>query len=152
MPLRKAQAAQPKSFKNDKINMLNFGIAYVNEDAGKGGAVCTVRIMLKKISDGNGGYIFPDVYKDEQDNEYSPEQAVQLLAQALLNGGAINCHIFENKEGMSGNARVNIKSVDTEPKQTTKPAAKVASAKAKRDFTPVVEEPVEDEDEDGIPY
>lgn len=151
MPLFNSNKKQAATFKNDRINMLNWGIAYVNESTGKGKDVCTVRIMAKKVKTDDGNYDLPEFYLDEEGNQYTPEQAMVLLAKALLNGGAINCHIFENTDGMSGNARVNVKGLADEPKPATRQRA--AKANAKRAFTEVVvEDEGEDDDEDGIPF
>jgi hypothetical protein len=119
-----------------RFNMLSFGKTYVVE-SNKG--TPKIRILLKNVA-----------IKDEQGNEYTREEAAQLLVDALLSGAAINCHTFDSEEGYEGNARIDITNVLGEGTPAPKQQEKAVSA-PKRTYVPAV---VTDEDENELepPY
>lgn len=123
---------QSKRRASGDYNMLSFGIGFFDED----GRYPKVRILLKK-EDAKVGCV------DEQENEYSREEAAALVAKALLEGRGISLYLFENNDGtMSGNARIDINGLDSSAKELTP----VKSVK------PKYEVPEEDEEDDDMPY
>jgi hypothetical protein len=139
-----------------EYNMLSFGIAYLDDN----GKNFKGRVLLKNETSKVG-------IVDEQGNEFTQEEAVVLVAQALLTGRGISMYFFENDDGsMSGNARIDINglSVDLEPEPTTKrksaSAGKRKVAPAVREYPEITNEDeddeevgtFEDEDEDDLPY
>lgn len=160
----KPQGGQRK-FKQNDFNMLTFGQGfgdYVTTAGGK--EALRVRIMLKNT----------DVVLDEAKDEYTHEQAVQLLAEALLSERGIVCYLFEddkkNDGSLGGNARIDIKGIevpdadeddeaDEEEEEEPAPAPVVKTvAKKKAKVTPakkvtkvVYEVPqIEEDDDDEI--
>ena len=132
-----------------EYNMLSFGIAYLDDD-GK----LKSRILMKNESSKVG-------IVDERGNEYAPEEAAQLVAEAILLGRGISIYWFQNDDGStSGNARIDINglhAVATEvapaaKKQSAAPAAKRKVAPAVREYPPIVEADDEDEDDEDTGY
>lgn len=129
--------------------MLSFGIAYLDDD-GK----LKSRILLKNENSKVG-------IVDERGNEYTSEEAVQLVAQALLIGRGISIYWFENDDGStSGNARIDINGLDAsepEPAPAAKrkaaaPAAKRKVAPAVREYPPIVDADLDDEDDEDTGF
>lgn len=124
-----------------EYNMLSFGIAYLDDD-GK----LKSRILMKNESSKVG-------IVDERGNEYAPEEAAQLVAEALLLGRGISIYWFENDDGStSGNARIDInglEAVASDAAPAPAPARKAApAATTKRKVAPAVREypPITDVD------
>ena len=135
------------------FNMLTFGVGFLDDD----GKNVKVRILLKKEDSGKG-------IIDESGEQYSREEAAQLLAAALLEGRGISLYLFENDDGsMSGNARIDIKGLTAEEEapapqaasRRTKPQAQVP---AKRTYPTIADDDdaddleIEEVDEDDLPY
>lgn len=133
-----------------EYNMLSFGIAYL-DDNGK----LKSRILMKNESSKVG-------IVDERGNEYAPEEAAQLVAEALLLGRGISIYWFENDDGStSGNARIDINGLDaaeSEPAPAAKrKAAPAAAAKRKvapavREYPPIVDADLDDEDDEDTGF
>lgn len=128
--------------------MLNFGTVWMNEGTGK--AVFKADIKLKNT----------DTISDSEDNSYSPEEAVELLAKALLSGKGVSIYLFDSDSAnaeWSGNARINIEELAGDSKNHKREETKrTKSAPAKRRY----QEPEEEEEEldeeledmDELPY
>jgi len=146
------QDTRASKFGKDNFNMLNFGQAFLDETPDKSFEF-KARVMLKTkdgelvdVIDGDG----------KGDNEYTPEESAMLIAKALLEGRAINICFFAQDDGSwGGNARIDIKGLNTddeadeeeEPKQRTKKApAKKKATKAK----PVYDIPQADDDDEEL--
>lgn len=148
--------ARAAKFGNDRFNMLNFGQAFLDETP-NAKYTFKARVLLKTkdgeltdVVDGDG----------KGDNVYSPEESAMLIAKALLEGRAINICFFEQEDGWSGNARIDIKDLETDeddedeeqapPPKKAKPAAKAkSSTKAKPKFE-IPEEADDDDEEEAV--
>lgn len=98
------------------FNMLNALVSFLDEGGGK--AVFKARLLLKNDDRAP--------LTDEEGNEYSREEAAELVKQALLNGHGVNVYYFENSDGsLSGNGRINVNGL-------TEAAASTPSAKPKK--------------------
>jgi hypothetical protein len=95
--------------KINQFNMLNVLMAFADgsQFEEEMPSMIKVRLILRNI-----------VIKDEDNNEYSQEEAVRLLAEALLQGRGINTYLFLNEDGSyGGNGRINIKNLIEEQEQ-----------------------------------
>ncbi len=146
---RTTKAAPAKGRAKGDYNMMSFGVGFFDED----GKYPKVRILLKKDDAKKG-------ITDENEVQYTREEAAALLAEALLEGRGISLYLFENDDGsMSGNARIYINGLSEEEEE--EPAPK---AQAKRSVKPVTkrtypalevdedEEEIQEEDESELPY
>jgi hypothetical protein len=127
---------QPAKRKQNEYNMLSWGVGFFDED----GKYPKVRILLKSDNANK-----PPT--DEQDNEYTRDEAAYLVYQALLEGRGISLYLFNNDDGsMSGNARIDITGLEPERREEVQPKRKPAAKAASR--KPVYPEPEEDEEEE----
>jgi hypothetical protein len=136
------------SFKSaGKFNMLNALTAFCDTNFRRSPDQIKFRAVLKNT-----------VIKDDEGNEYSQEEAAQLLAAALLEGRGINFYLFQNEDGSyGGNGRINILELESasasssksKPKASkpSKPTATKAKV-TKRNYEQLVEEDEEQDDED----
>lgn len=126
MPIRNKRSSQSSNirrYRGGKFNMLNLLSAFgdiVEEDRRGRVTKFKVRALLKAK---NGKHI--NCF-DEQEQEFTPEEAVQYLAESLLAGNAINFYLFINDDGSyGGNGRINIQGIEVPaPKRKTATAAK----------------------------
>lgn len=168
-------SSKKQSFSRSDYNMLNALTVFLDEGDGKYGETFKGRIMLRKNSDGSDAIIAD---QDGKGDEYTREEAVKLIAEALLDGAAINCYLFEKEDDRgrvfwSGNGRINIFNVlekssdsDDEEEEEEQPrrksnvkskAAKTTKSKVKpevkyeipSDDDDIEEETYSDEDEQG---
>lgn len=148
----KAKDARANKFGKSNFKMVGFGQAFLDEADANYDFKC--RIKLKGNADG-----FVNVFDDSKETEYTPEEATELLAKALLEGRAINICFFQQDDGSwSGNARIDVNGLEEasddddepeEPKKTAK--APKSSVKAKVKSKPKYEVPSdEDTDDDEI--
>jgi hypothetical protein len=137
-----------RSFKSSgKFNMLNALTAFCDTDFRRQPDMIKVRAVLKTT-----------IIRDEQNNEYSQEEAAQLLAAALLEGRGLNFYLFQNEDGSyGGNGRINILELESasasssksKPKATKLSKSTATKAKVtKRNYEQLVEEDEEQDDED----
>lgn len=149
----KSNNTRASKFGADRFNMLNFGQAFLDETP-DAKYMFKARVLLKTkdgeladVVDGDG----------KGDNVYTPEESAMLIAKALLEGRAINICFFEQEDGWSGNARIDIKDIDSDaeddqeeeapPKTKVKPKTTKAKVKAKPKFE-VPEDADEDDDDE----
>lgn len=143
--------ARAKRFGSDNFNMLDFGKVFMDETQGQ--RYDFKLRLLFKTKDGEQVNVFDGDGKG--DNEYTPEEAVQLVAKALLEGRAINVCLFEGDDygSWTGNARIDIKDIESEtqeeePKQRKKSTKAASSTKQKQQRQVKYEVPeAEDEEE-----
>jgi hypothetical protein len=130
------------------FNMLNTLIAFCDTNFRRQPDMIRIRAVLKNT-----------VIRDEEGNEYSREDAVQLLAEALLEGRGINFYLLPNEDGSySGNGRINILELESASTSNTasqsKPKASKSKSKAaqtkatKRNYEQLVEDEEQNDDED----
>jgi hypothetical protein len=138
--------------KGGDFNMLNLITAFgdILDWQGNMPGTIKVRAMLKADRDKNQINVV-----DEQENEYTPEEAVALLADALLNGRALNFYLkLNDDDSFGGNGRINILGLEVaaDEEEEKAPAPKKAPAKkavAKRDYeTDVRKASADDDDEE----
>jgi hypothetical protein len=133
---------------SNKFNMLNALAAFSDTNFRRQPDLIKVRAVLKTT-----------VIRDDQGNEYSREEAAQLLAEALLEGRGINFYLFQNEDGSyGGNGRINILELESasassssksKPKATTLSKSTATKAKVtKRNYEQLVDDEDEDEQED----
>lgn len=148
---RSASSGGKRSKVSEDYNMMSFGVGFFDED----GKYPKVRILLKK-EDAKVGIV------DERNNEYSREEAAALIAEALLAGRGISLYLFENDDGsMSGNARIDVNNLDVgepepapaakrKPAPASAPAGKRKVAPAVREYPPIVDADLDEEDADFV--
>lgn len=144
----KKPAATNKLRGGKDFNMLSFGVGFLDDD----GKNVKARILLKK-EDSNKGIT------DERGEQYTREEAANLLATALLEGRGISLYLFENDDGsMSGNARIDINGLVEEQEQPKASARKVKPvAPAKRSYPAITDDEdddveIEEDEDDVLPY
>jgi hypothetical protein len=158
MAFRKPGSASSRSagknkFKKATANfkMLQFGVTYLDENDGK--ADFKVRVLLSSDDAKNQPCV-----KDESNNvteEYTREEAAELVAKALLMGRGITSYLFDNSDSWGGNARIDISGIELDESEPQPKPAKAAAKSGKRTYVEPVEEVDEDEEtyeEDDLPY
>jgi len=107
MPLRKQTKKASSSWKKiNNFNMLNALIGFADgaQFDKRSPSMVKFRLLLRTTA-----------IRDEDGNEYSQEEAADLLARALLQGRGINVYLFRNEDDTyGGNGRINIMNLDEE--------------------------------------
>jgi hypothetical protein len=143
----KKTAAKNKFKKVDNFKMLQFGVVYLDE-CEQGKAEYKVRVLFSSETAKNQPCV-----KDASNNiieEYTREEAAELVAKALLAGRGISAYLFDNDDSYGGNARIDIMGIELDDADEEEPAPKPtkASSKKRTYVDEVAEEEAEDYDED----